>query len=199
MIFVLIFRAKPVDAATAKLRSDFLKWGFGFAAVTGILGLVPLFLQKSGPIPVRLAFSPDLATQGLSPPKVELPDGSSVQPDEKFMLQPSVTPQVVTVGVDKTLDEVRNLRQASAKLAQTVQTVTEQRDALASQAVPTTAAPAAQQHLEQQSQQTAQLQSQIVKSVQVGDFAHANELSTQLRASAVNVNRAVTAIAGGHQ
>jgi hypothetical protein len=195
LAFFMLARSQKVDPEKGKLISKFMTLGFVFAGAAGVLGLVPLFAKPSGPVAVRLAFSPDFTTQGLSPPKVELPDGSSVQPDQKFALEPSLTAQVVTVGVDKTLDEVRNLRQASAKLAETVQTVTQQRDALATHIAPASTLP----DLQVQSKQAAQLPSQIVKSVQVGDFAHANVLSSQLHSSIVNAKPALEAISRSHQ
>lgn len=193
MVFIMIIRAKPVDPDTAKLRENFLKLGVGFAIIVGLFALIPTFLH-GGPLAMRLTFSPDFKTESLTPPTIMLPDGSEVKPDQPLALPPSTGTQVLKVTIDQALKEVANLRQASAKLAESVSQVQQQRDALASQAAPAAAAPATQT-LSQQSQQTEQLQTQVAKSIQVGDFERANALSAQLHASVVNSRPAVAAIA----
>ena len=75
MVFLLIMKGKPVDPDTAKLRQQFLTLGVGFAVVVGLLALVPsLFPQESGPMAMRLTFSPDFQTESLTPPTIMLPD-----------------------------------------------------------------------------------------------------------------------------
>ena len=199
MVFIMIIRGQPVDAPTAKLRQSFLILGVAFAVVVGLFTIVPPLLQKpGGPVPLLLTYSPDMEQDGLPLPKAVLPDGKIVDAGQQFTLPPSTETEQVVIRVDKTLEQLRNLKQASTQLAQTVQTITQQRDALANEVAPASAAPAAQQSLQAQSQQTAQLQTQIVKSVQSGDFAHANVLSSQLHTSVINVKPSIAAIARAH-
>ena len=209
MVFIMIVRGKPVDPDTGRLRQRFLTYGMVFAIVLGLLALVPTFFARGGPIPMRLAFSPDMPNEGLTPPRTELPNGAIVEAGQKFSLPSSVETQVLTVRVDKTLQEVRNLRQEKAslnqatqelqetttKLAATAAAATDQRDALAAKVSEATPAPAAEQALERQAKETEQLQAEVLQSIQAGNFARANSLSTKLRTSVLKSNPTVTAIA----
>lgn len=194
LVAVLIFRLKSIDRGTAKLLDSFMKWGFGLAVVFAVLGLVPTFFQPAGEVPMRIAFSPDFATQGLSPPRIELPDGTPVQPGQKFALVSSLTPQVVNVVADKTLADVKNLRQATATLTASVETITAQRDALATTIEP---AAAAETKLEESSVQTERLRSEVARSINLGDYQRANVLSSRLRNVVVAADRPVATIARG--
>ena len=201
MGFVLAFRTKPVDPDAAKLRGNFLKFGFAYAVITALVGLVPLFVH-GGPLSERLAFSPDFASQKLQAPTIRLPDGTEAVHDAKFNLQPSDGTQVVTIAMDATLDQVRNLRQATANLTSAVATATEQRDSLAAQAAQPTsqAQPApALQNLQQSSKKTQAIQSDFVKSVKVGDYAKANQLAGRLQTSVKAAQSAVAEIKASPQ
>lgn len=197
MVFFMIVRGKPVDPDTASLRKSFLMWGFAFAVVVGLFTIVPPLLQpKGGPVAMRLSFSPDMADEGLTVPRTELPDGDVIQAGQQFSLSPSPVPQVLTVRVDKTLKEVANLREATAKLAASVSDVQQQRDTLAQQVAASTPPSSAPAALETQSQKTDALQSQVVESLKAGDYAKANALSSQLHTTVVLSRPAVAAIAG---
>lgn len=206
MVFIMIIRGQPVDPATARLRQSFLIWGFAFAVVVGLFTVVPPLLQKpGGPVEMRLSFSPDMKNAGLTPPETLLPDGKEIPAEEAFSLPPSALPQVLTVKVDRTIDEVKNLRQAKADLQQTTNTlaaavasVTDQRDSLAKEIAPSPAAAPAAATLNQQSQKTDNLQAQVQNSIKAGDFAHAKVLSTQLHASILQTKPTVTAITQAH-
>lgn len=194
LVAILIFKLKTIDRATAKLLDNFMKLGFGLAVIFAILGLVPTFFQPAGAVPIRIAFSPDFATQGLSPPRIELPDGTPVQPGQKFALESSLTPQVLNVVADKTLADVRNLRQATATLAASVEKISAQRDALATTIEP---APAVENTLEESSAQTEQLSTAVARSINLGHYQRANDLSRQLRNIVVAADRPVATIAAG--
>jgi hypothetical protein len=193
MVFYLLARGKPVDKATASLREKFLKYGVGFAMFCGLLALLPSFFQKpSGPLAMRLSFSPDFESGKLTPPKVYLPDGSKTEPEKNFLLRPSSEPQVVTVKIDGTIEEVRALRDTSKKLAESVGTAQAQVGTLAAQVE----APAAEQkNLEANAAEVKSIQSQVTQSLQVGDYAKANVLSGRLRTSVRKSDRAVATIA----
>jgi hypothetical protein len=199
MVFLLIMKGKPVDPDTAKLRQRFLTLGVGFAVVVGLLALVPsLFPQESGPTAMRLTFSPDFQTESLTPPTIMLPDGTVVKPDQPVSLPPTHGTQVVKITIDEALKEVASLRQASASLAASVANITQQRDTLAKEIAPAATAPAAQQTLHLQTQQTQQLQGEVAKSIQSGDFARANVFSSRLHQSVVAARPMIAEIARPH-
>lgn len=198
MVFVLLFKGKPVDVATAKLREKFLAYGVVFSLA--LLIFPPLFQKGGGPISQRLAFSPDFDTEKLQPPTIRLPDGTVTPHDKKFELQPSGGTQVLTITMDGTLNQVRNLRQASANLTTTVGKVTEQRDALATQAA--AAKPSdnrvttpALQNLERNSAAFDALKDVFSKSLTAGDYVKANQVSARLRNSVSAAEPAVAVLA----
>lgn len=191
LAFILMFRIKRIDPEKGKLINRYMTLGFVFALAAGVLGLVPLFVRQGGPIPVRLSFSPNFKTQGLSPPTIEAPDGSPVQPGQKFTLEPSLTPQVVMVGVDDALEDVRKLRLTSTALATSVDTLTTQRDALAAKATPD---PAVASNLSAASAETGKLQDAITQSIRVGDYDRAHTLSTRLNNSVLKAQAPVRVI-----
>lgn len=207
MAFFLLIRGKPVDPATGRLTEKFMLYGLIFAlALLVIPPVIQIFTGKQapGPAPIseRLAFSPDFATEQLPPPTVRLPDGTETKDNVKFELQPSAGTQVVTVAIDGTLDKVRNLRQASATLASTVEDVTKQRDTLAAQAATVKAAsnappPApALQNLQRNSSSVSAIQQDVVRSLKAGQFARANQLTRNLSTSVHAAAPSVAAIAG---
>jgi hypothetical protein len=197
MGFMLAFQTKPVDSATAKLRGNFLRFGFSYAVITALIGLAPLFVH-GGPLSERLAFSPDFDSEKLQPPIIRLPDGTQAGHDAKFSLQPSTNTQVVTIAMDATLDQVRNLRQASANLTSAVTTVTKQRDSLAAQAAvkPLSEAQStpALQHLQQNTSTSNAIQMDFVRSLNAGDYRRANQLAGQLQTSFKAAQPAVAAL-----
>jgi hypothetical protein len=197
MGFMLAFQTKPVDSAAAKLRGNFLRFGFAYAVITALIGLAPLFVH-GGPLSERLAFSPDFDSEKLQPPIIRLPDGTQAGHDAKFSLQPSANTQVVTIAMDATLDQVRNLRQASANLTSAVTTVTKQRDSLAAQAAvkPLSEAQStpALQHLQQNTSTSNAIQMDFVRSLNAGDYRRANQLAGQLQTSFKAAQPAVAAL-----
>lgn len=201
MVFVLLMRGKPIDKATARLREKFLVYGVAFAIFCGIASFLGPLLQKEeaakpgGPVKLRLAFSPDFGTESLTPPKVQLPDGSDSEPGKVFTIPHSDVPQVLTIGMDGPLKEVRNLRSTTTALAQSVAAVQEQRDQLAASIAPTNPAPVAQSDLARASQQTEALQQDVVQSINRGEFDKAAILSQRLRANVVSSAPPVAQIA----
>ncbi len=198
MAFFLLVRGKPVDEATARLREKFLVWGVGFAIFCGVLAFFAPLLQKGpagGPVHLRLAFSPDFESEGLSSPKIRLADGSLGKPDEQFDVPPSDVTQTVTIGMDSALKEVKSLRQSTASLVQAVDDARDQRDRLAD-TLPAAAAPAeAQRTLDTSSGQSETIQQQVVQSINQGDFDRAAILSARLRSSVASSGVAVDRIA----
>lgn len=200
MGFVLAFQSKPLDPTVAKFRTNFLWIAFAYAVVTALITVPPMFI-KGAPVSERLAFSPDFESEKLQPPTVRLPDGTVTQHDAKFDLQPSGGTQVVTVTMDGTLDQVRNLRQASATLATTVVNVTKQRDTLAERAAATkqtsenqTKAPALQ-NLQANSSTASTIQDDVFRSLTLGNYARANQLTARLQSSVKAAEPAVAVIA----
>lgn len=203
-IFVLGFylvREKELNAEASSLRRFYLKIGFAFAVVTALMTLVPLFVSRAGPMSERLAFSPDFDSEKLPPPTIRLPDGTQAAHNAKFDLQPSAGTQVVTVSMDATLDQVRNLKQASANSISALGRVTKQRDALAAKAVTVkTTADAepktpALQILQLNSANSDALREAYAKSLNSGDYRRANALTVRLNTSAIAAEPAVAKIA----
>jgi hypothetical protein len=198
MVFILLMRGKPMDKATARLREKFLIYGVAFAVFCGVASFLGPLLQKdeqkpAGPVKLRLAFSPDFGTESLTPPKVQLPDGSASEPGKVFNIPHSDVPQVLTIGMDGPLKEVRSLRSTTTALAQSVAAVQEQRDQLAASIPATTpAAPEAQSDLAKAAQQSEALQQDVVQSINRGDFDQAAIISQRLRA---NVGRSAPTVA----
>lgn len=189
MVFILLVRGKPVDEHTAQLREKFLKWGVLFAVFCGVVALLPPMMQKeSGPLAMRLSFSPDFESQKLSPPKVILPDGSNAEAEKFFKLRPSTEPQVLTVRMDATLNEVRALRDASKKLAESVGSAQQQISALAFQARTPIEV---RDSLEMRSNESRSLQAQLTESLRLGDYGKANVLSGELRSNVFTTNQVV--------
>ena len=186
MVFILLMRGTPMDKSTARLREKFLTYGVGFAVFCGIVSFVSPFFQKEakpgGPVKLRLAFSPDFGTESLTPPKVQLPDGSTSEPGKAFAIPPSDVTQVLTIGMDGPLKDVKNLRQTTAALAQSVATVQDQRNQLAASIVPTVGAPAAES-LAEASEESKKLQENVVQSIAAGDFDKAAVLSQRLQSN----------------
>ena len=187
MVFILLMRGKPMDAASGRLREKFLVYGFAFAVFCGIVSFLGPLMEEDakpgGPVRLRLAFSPDFGTESLTPPKVQLPDGTDSEPGKTFSLPPSDQPQVLTIGMDGPLKEVRSLRSTTTALAQSVAQVQEQRDELAASIAPAEAPPGAQAGLAKASEETEALQEEVVQSINRGDFAEAAVISRRLQAN----------------
>lgn len=195
---VIAFQRAPLDGPAVELRSKFLKYGFAYAVLVVAAGLVPLFVAGA-PISMRVSFSPDLETEKLSAPIIRLPDGTKAVHDATFQMQPSAGTQVVTIAMDATLEQVRNLRETGASLSQSIVKVTKQRDALlASTAAKAAQAPAsgvnlaAIETLKEDSLQAYALHANILESLNTGDFVRANQLTGELQTS---VNAAEPAVA----
>lgn len=187
MVFILLMRGKPMDAATARLREKFLIYGVGFAVFCGIASFISPFFEKEvkagGPVKLRLAFSPDFGTESLTPPKVQLPDGTNSEPGKAFSIPQSDVTQVLTIGMDGPLKEVRSLRSTTTALVQSVATVQKQRDQLAASIAPPEGASAAGESLAEASQATEALQENVAQSIRVGDFDRAAVLSRRLQSN----------------
>ncbi len=194
LTFFLLFKSSTFDAGKTKLVSRFMTLGFVFGLAAGLLGLVPLFVASGGPIAMRLNFAPDFGEEKLTPPLIRLPDGKQVKPDERVFLDPSPGTQVVTISIASALKEVKSLRATTDSLAESVAKVTEQRDTLANQVAAASPTPAAGQNLDAQSQQTGQLQAQVVNSLKVGDFVRAREYSSRLHTSVIKTDPTISAI-----
>jgi hypothetical protein len=103
--------------------------------------------------------------------------------------------------MDGTLDQVRNLRQASANLTSTVAKMTKQRNALASQAAAVKQTSESQpkapalEYLEQNSANVEAIRQAFAKSLTVGDYARVNQLTARLQTTANAAEPAVAVIA----
>jgi hypothetical protein len=199
MIFFLLVRGKPLDEAAARLREKFLVYGVGFAVFCGILSIVTPLLERKpvqgGPVKLRLAFSPDFGSEKLTPPKVQLPDGTESEPGKVFTVPVADVPQVVTIGMDGPLKEIRNLRTATTALAASVATVQSQRDKLAASVPAASAPPQAKQQLDQNASRSELHQQEVVRSLSRGDFEKAAVASRRLQSQVTASTKPVDQLA----
>jgi len=197
LAFFLLWKREAFAPENAKLISRYMTLGFIFAIAAGGLGLVPLFLSSNsgGPVPIRLYFSPNFASQKLRPPIVQAPDGTELKLGQTFSIPPSQTTQTVTVDVSDALSDVANLQKATVQLAASTAAATERAKVLADKVAETAPVPAAEAAVETQTQHTQQLHADVINSVKAGDFARANSLSKELQTSVLKTNPAITKIA----
>ena len=130
LVFIILFHGKPADAGARKLHNRFLTWGMSFAFFCGALSVVaPLLAPKpvagpGKPADMLLSFSPRFETEGLTDPRITLPDGQTVSPGARF---PAQSGQVL-VSVDEALADVAQLRQTALTLAETATAAQRQAD-----------------------------------------------------------------------
>ena len=130
LVFIILFQGKPADAGTRKLHNRFLTLGMAFAFFCGALSVVAPLLAPKPPAPtgkpaaMLLSFSPRFETEGLTNPKITLPDGQTVAPGTSFPAQGGQ----VLVSVDEALQDVAQLRQAAVTLAETAAAAQRQAD-----------------------------------------------------------------------
>jgi len=185
LIFILLIRDKPIDARKAKLYDKVLTWGVGFAVFCGIISLLGPLVdtrpQSPGNVRLRLAFSPDFESQALPPPKVRLPDGSVAEAGAAFTVPATDSAQVLQVGVDDALRQVQALRATTTTLTQSLATTRRQRDSLAAAAPAAPAALGARRQIQMSSQKAAQIERNVARLVDSGEFAQAARATEQLR------------------
>lgn len=115
LLFVILIRDQPANAATQKLRNRFLTWGMSFAFFCGVLAFAgPLLAPRQAvaePPQMALAFSPKFQTEGLTLPDIMVGQ-KKVQPMEYFTAEKGM----VLVQLDDTLGDVKKLRNTGADL-----------------------------------------------------------------------------------
>lgn len=184
MVFVLLYRNQPVDAASAKLRQQFLAFGVGAFVFAGLMQLVTLFFAPhSGAYKVSVAFSPQLSTANLPEPSmVVLPVNQPVKQYQPFTVSADET---LDIGIDGIIDQAKSLNTVARQLTQAnAQLAT----AAAAPASSPAAAAARPQILQLQS-----LSRQLQFHLDRGDFASAAKAATQ----ANQVSAAAARSAGG--
>jgi hypothetical protein len=201
LIFILLLKGAAPDEASANLRSQFLRFGVGFAAFCGVLTLVttvfaPVPAPAAGPTRVTITFAPDFAEENLSPPRIKLADGTLASPDKPFAFSGGM----INIGIGQALRDVKQLRQAATEVAKTATAYREQRDQLTQMIAAGSTAPAAtftatEQGLKTSSQNSAILERQVADAINKGDFQAAAMASTQLRLPTAASNMAVEKMA----
>ena len=177
LVFIILFQGKPADTGTRKLHNRFLTLGMAFAFFCGALSVVaPLLAPRpqaapGKPAEMLLSFSPRFETEGLTNPKITLPDGQSVAPGAIFAAQGGQ----VLVSVDEALQDVSKLRETAVTLAETAAAAQRQADsavaALASShdgASPPLAA--AQQEAREASQESQEATTAIRDAIRAGNY-----------------------------
>lgn len=128
LLFIILIRDQPANAATQRLRGRFLTWGMSFAFFCGILAVVGPWLAPravvSKPPSMLLNFSPSFTTEGLPAPRIILPDGQSVDPGKSFVARDGQ----VLVSVDEALKNVATLKQTAVTLAESASAAQKQAD-----------------------------------------------------------------------
>jgi len=127
LVFIILFRNQPADAATARLRSQFLIWGGSFALIALIVSTATSLLRPAEAAPAKfrlgITLSPDFSEAKLPNPEFRLmPSGVKVQEG-----------QPIEIGADSTLDikvrgivsSVQALSKSSENLLQTNQQLTQ--------------------------------------------------------------------------
>jgi len=182
LVFIILFQGKPADSGTNKLRNRFLTLGMAFAFFCGVLSVVaPLLAPKpqastGKPADMLLSFSPRFDTEGLTTPKITLPDGQTVAPGAKFPAQGGQ----VLVSVDEALQDVAQLRATALTLAETATAAQRQADSAvaaltSSQAnngggAPPAPVAHAQAQAEEASQESQEATAAISEAVRTGDY-----------------------------
>ena len=181
LVFIILFQGKPADSGTNKLRNRFLTLGMAFAFFCGVLSVVaPLLAPKpqastGKPADMLLSFSPRFDTEGLTTPKITLPDGQTVAPGAKFPAQGGQ----VLVSVDEALQDVAQLRATALTLAETATAAQRQADsavaALTSSQSDSGSAPSApvahaQAQAEEASQESQEATAAISQAVRSGNY-----------------------------
>jgi len=184
LLFILLMRGRPVDAASAKLHNRFLTWGVLFAAFSGLLSVAPLLVRPkpADPEPQKLnmTFAPDFQTEKLPQPRITLEDGRVVGPDQQF-----VSPGgMIKINVGDALNQVRSLKATVGEYGKALAEVSSQRDALAEKVAaesPTVSA----EGVAEASKAAGMLQTEVRSAIASGDFSRAARASKQLNAPAI--------------
>ncbi len=184
LLFILLLRGKPADAASAKLHNRFLTWGVSFAVFSGLLSVLTQFMTPkpvvAGPQKLLMTFAPDFDTEKLPSPRIKLADGRTVGPDQEF-----VSPGgMINISVGDALNEVRALKETVGEYGKALAEVRGQRDALAKTLeAERPSAPAA--GVAEASNASAALQTEVRSAIASGDFTKAARASKQLNSRVI--------------
>jgi len=193
LVFIILFRNQPADAATARLRSQFLIWGGSFALIALIVSTATSLLRPAAAAPAKfklgITLSPDFSEAKLPSPQFRLmPSGVAVQEG-----------QAVEIGSDSTLDikvkgivaSVQALSKSSENLLQTNQQLTQAVEA-AIKPTPAGGTSAPAPMTLPQIQELKNSQEETRKRIVAGDF-HAAAISSlktrDFAKSAIRLNR----------
>ena len=126
MVFIILFRNQKADAANARLRSQFLSWGAGFAVLALITSTVTTLVQARAnpakPVLLGVTISPDFGEAKLPPPELFLmPAGTPVKPNGQVTIDHDATLAIQVKGI---VQGVQALNQSSEQLLQANQTLT---------------------------------------------------------------------------
>jgi hypothetical protein len=126
LVFIILFRNQKADAANARLRSQFLRWGAGFAILALITSTVTTVIQSRSnpakPVLLGVTISPDFGEAKLPPPELFLmPAGTPVKPNGQVTIDHDATLSIQVRGI---VQGVQALNQSSERLLQANQTLT---------------------------------------------------------------------------
>jgi hypothetical protein len=178
LVFIILFQGKPADAGARKLHNRFLTWGMSFAVFCGVLSVIaPLLAPRpqaapGKPVEMLLSFSPRFETEGLTNPRITLPDGTIVAPGAIFAAQGGQ----LLVSVDEALQDVSKLRETAVTLAETAAVAQRQADtAVAALATSQDAAAspplaAARQEAQEASRESQEATAAISEAIRTGNY-----------------------------
>ena len=102
-ILLVLLQGRSADAATARLRQSYLKYGTFCAIAFAVLSLAQGYFSSSHN--VSLTFSPDFDENLLPQPKITLLD-KTVRPSEPFAVDRDMQ---IVIGVEAALNRARQL------------------------------------------------------------------------------------------
>lgn len=197
LLFILLYRGKPVDAASAKLYNRFLTWGVSFAVFCGLLGFASALFPPPSDVakprvPGQLVvnFAPDFKTDQLPAPQIKLPDGTVVQPDQAFVT-PDDPHGMININVGAAINQIRALKTAATELSANNATLIEQQKKLLAALPQSTTPPAVTADIKTGAAETTRLQSVVGESLASGDFARAAQASRAMRVPSEGISRAI--------
>ena len=193
LLFILLLRGKPANAASAKLHNRFLTWGVSFAVFSGILSIAVLLLTPkpiaTGPQKLIMTFAPDFDTEKLPSPRIKLSDGRTVGPDKEF-----VSPGgMINISVGDALNQVRALKETVGEYGKALAEVRGQRDALA-KTLDTERPTGAAAGVAEASTASAALQSEVRNAIASGNFVSAARASKQLNSPLITASPSIDAM-----
>lgn len=192
LLFLLLVRPKPVDAAGYQLYNRFLTMGTIFAMFCGAMTVLSLWLKPDpGKAEVLVNFSPSFATRKLTPPTIQI-NGQTVLSGQPIPLSGGT--ETIFIGVDQALADVDAIKETVRNVSQSNVALTAQRDALTNALPSSVAAPQSSGEVKAAGVQATLLQNQVRTAIATGNFVAAANASKQLTSDRILVSPTIDRI-----